>query len=135
MKVLVTGGIGLIGSACLDLFLKEGHEVISVDNNTRKALFGNDADNELNAQENNFKQAGKIRVWFHAWEYLIIWTAIWLWQGWYKIGLITSLPYFSHLLMDHFGNETCGPFYFLLYRLKNNFDIRKLCRKLCQKPQ
>ena len=83
----------------------------------------------------HFQQAGKIRVWFHAWEYLIIWTAIWLWQGWYKIGLITSLPYFSHLLMDHFGNETCGPFYFLLYRLKNNFDIRKLCRKLCQKPQ
>lgn len=62
MKILVTGGIGLIGSACLDLFLKESHEVISVDNNTRKALFGNDADNELNAQENNFSESENLEL-------------------------------------------------------------------------
>jgi len=62
MKILVTGGIGLIGSACLDLFLKEGHEVVSVDNNTRKALFGDDADNELNAQEGNFSKSENLEL-------------------------------------------------------------------------
>ena len=62
MKILVTGGMGLIGSACLDLFLKEGHQVISVDNNTRKALFGNDANNELNAQESSFSKSKDLRL-------------------------------------------------------------------------
>ena len=51
MRILVTGGIGLIGSACCELFLKEGHKVVSVDNNTRKALFGNDANNNANVDE------------------------------------------------------------------------------------
>ena len=62
MRILVTGGIGLIGSACLDLFLKEGHEVISVDNNTRKTLFGNDANNELNAKECNFSKSKNLEI-------------------------------------------------------------------------
>ncbi len=62
MRILVTGGIGLIGSACLDLFLKEGHEVISVDNNTRKALFGNDADNKLNSEESNFSKSEHLEL-------------------------------------------------------------------------
>ena len=62
MRILVTGGIGLIGSACLDLFLKGGHEVISVDNNTRKALFGNEANNELNAKEGNFSESDKLEL-------------------------------------------------------------------------
>jgi len=62
MRILVTGGIGLIGSACLDLFLKEGHEVVSVDNNTRKALFGNDADNKLNAKESNFSKSSNLEL-------------------------------------------------------------------------
>ena len=54
MKILVTGGIGLIGSACCELFLNEGHKVISVDNNTRQTLFGEDADNKSNIKENRF---------------------------------------------------------------------------------
>jgi len=62
MRILITGGIGLIGIACLDLFLKEGHEVVSVDNNTRKALFGNDANNELNAKESNFSKSGNLEL-------------------------------------------------------------------------
>jgi UDP-glucose 4-epimerase len=32
MKVMVTGGAGFIGSHVVDLFLKEGHKVIAVDN-------------------------------------------------------------------------------------------------------
>ena len=54
MRILVTGGIGLIGSACCELFLKDGHEVVSVDNNARQELFGNDADNKVNIKENKF---------------------------------------------------------------------------------
>ena len=62
MKVLVTGGIGLIGSACCELFLKEGHEVISVDNNTRKLLFGKDANNELNLKESSVLKDKKLEL-------------------------------------------------------------------------
>jgi len=60
MKILVTGGIGLIGSACCELFLNEGHEVISVDNNTRKMLFGNDADNKPNIEESGISNNEKL---------------------------------------------------------------------------
>ncbi|MBI2559308.1 NAD-dependent epimerase/dehydratase family protein [Candidatus Woesearchaeota archaeon] len=51
MRVLVTGGIGLIGSACCKLLLEKGHEVVSVDNNTRKALFGDEANNLANMDD------------------------------------------------------------------------------------
>lgn len=54
MRILVTGGIGLIGTACCQLFLKEGHEVVSVDNNTRKTLFGDEANNLANVDNNEF---------------------------------------------------------------------------------
>lgn len=53
MKILVTGGIGLIGSACCELFLREGHEVINLDNNTRQTLFGSDASNRVNVEESH----------------------------------------------------------------------------------
>ena len=62
MKILVTGGIGLIGSACCELFLNEGHEVISVDNNTRKVLFGKDADNKLNLEESGISNNKKLEL-------------------------------------------------------------------------
>jgi len=62
MKVLVTGGIGLIGSACCELFSQKGHEVISVDNNTRKYLFGEDANNKLNVEESQIFKEGKIEL-------------------------------------------------------------------------
>jgi len=51
MKILVTGGMGLIGSACCKLFLEKGHEVISVDNNTRSQIFGSEASTKVNTQE------------------------------------------------------------------------------------
>ncbi len=62
MKILVTGGLGLIGSACLDLFLKEGHQVISVDNNARQSIFGKDADNEANIKESDFLNSKNLEL-------------------------------------------------------------------------
>jgi len=60
MKILITGGIGLIGSACCEFFSQKGHEVISVDNNTRQKLFGKDANNKLNVEESQILKEGKI---------------------------------------------------------------------------
>ncbi len=42
MKILVTGGAGLVGSECCRLFSSEGYEVISVDNYMRGKIFGTD---------------------------------------------------------------------------------------------
>ncbi len=56
MKILVTGGAGLIGSACCRLFTEKGHEVISVDNNMRKSIFGDDADNLINIEEEKLNE-------------------------------------------------------------------------------
>lgn len=44
MKILVTGGAGLVGSECIRLLLENGHEVISVDNYMRGVLFGEEGD-------------------------------------------------------------------------------------------
>jgi len=40
MKVLVTGSSGLIGSAAVEHFDRQGHEVFGVDNNMRRVFFG-----------------------------------------------------------------------------------------------
>ena len=42
MKVLITGGAGLVGSECCRLFAQEGYQVTSVDNYLRGKLFGQD---------------------------------------------------------------------------------------------
>jgi CDP-paratose 2-epimerase len=62
MRILVTGGIGLIGTACCKLFLEEGHSVTSVDNNTRKALFGDDGSNKANVKDNSFFNNKKLKL-------------------------------------------------------------------------
>ncbi|HTY14521.1 MAG TPA: NAD-dependent epimerase/dehydratase family protein [Methanoregulaceae archaeon] len=46
--VLVTGSSGLIGSACVEKFLKEGWNVTGIDNFTRGKLFGKEADTHGN---------------------------------------------------------------------------------------
>ena len=51
MRILVTGGAGLIGTACCGLFAGKGHDVVSVDNNMRKSVFGEEADNLVNVEE------------------------------------------------------------------------------------
>jgi len=39
-KILITGSLGLTGSACVELFREEGWEVVGVDNNSRSTFFG-----------------------------------------------------------------------------------------------
>ncbi len=51
MKVLVTGGAGLVGTECCKLFAKEGWDVISVDNYTRAKIFGKDAETRSNIEK------------------------------------------------------------------------------------
>jgi CDP-paratose 2-epimerase len=47
-NVIITGSSGLIGSACVEKFLKGGWEVVGIDNFTRAKLFGNEADTHTN---------------------------------------------------------------------------------------
>lgn len=46
MKVLVTGGAGLVGSESCRLLAEEGHQPISVDNYQRGEIFGNEGDTQ-----------------------------------------------------------------------------------------
>ncbi|MEM5871809.1 MAG: NAD-dependent epimerase/dehydratase family protein [Candidatus Aenigmatarchaeota archaeon] len=50
MKILVTGGAGLVGSECCKLFAEKGWEVISVDNYTRGKIFGKEGDTKKNVE-------------------------------------------------------------------------------------
>ncbi|MBS3067639.1 NAD-dependent epimerase/dehydratase family protein [Candidatus Micrarchaeota archaeon] len=44
MKILITGGAGLVGSECCKLFASDGWGVISIDNYTRGKLFGKESE-------------------------------------------------------------------------------------------
>jgi len=48
MKVLITGGAGLIGSTCCKYFSEKGWQVINIDNNMRQTIFGKDANTFVN---------------------------------------------------------------------------------------
>jgi len=50
MKVLVTGAAGLVGFHACEFFINRGDEIVAVDNNMRKQLFGNGGDTSPNAQ-------------------------------------------------------------------------------------
>ena len=51
MKVLVTGGAGLVGSYTCKHFLEQGHDVISVDNFMRGEIFGELGNTSSNADQ------------------------------------------------------------------------------------
>ena len=42
-KIIVTGSLGLIGQSCCLRFLKQGHQVLGIDNDMRKEFFGAEA--------------------------------------------------------------------------------------------
>ena len=48
--ILITGSAGLVGSECVNFFLKKKFRVIGLDNNMRKSFFGN---SEVNKTEKN----------------------------------------------------------------------------------
>ena len=47
-KIIITGSSGLVGSEAVEFFSKKNFQVIGIDNNFRKKLFGNIADNKSN---------------------------------------------------------------------------------------
>jgi CDP-paratose 2-epimerase len=51
MKILVTGGAGLVGSECCKLFSELGNTVISVDNYYRGKFFGKEGDTKSNIEQ------------------------------------------------------------------------------------
>ena len=60
--ILVTGSSGLIGSEAITVFDRQGHRVIGVDNNMRRAFFGAHGDTTSNLERpksatKNFVQA------------------------------------------------------------------------------
>ena len=63
MKVLVTGGAGLVGSYCCEYYLNKGHQVVSVDNFMRGKLFGEMGDTKSNADL--MLQKFKEKIQFH----------------------------------------------------------------------
>ena len=48
MRVLITGGAGLVGSECCRHFAREGHSVVSIDNFGRRDFFGSGGDTRPN---------------------------------------------------------------------------------------
>ena len=40
MKILITGSLGLVGSEAAHFYLRQGHDVIGIDNNMRRHFFG-----------------------------------------------------------------------------------------------
>lgn len=50
MKILITGSSGLIGSQAVQYFDQKGHQIVGVDNNLRKLLFGPQGDTTWNLE-------------------------------------------------------------------------------------
>lgn len=77
-----------------------------------------------------FLKTDKIYIWFHAWEYVIIFiiAAIIIKNSIVKITLFSlALGLFFHLSADCLLNEGMRPqAYSIIYRIKNNFDAERL---------
>lgn len=59
MRVLITGGAGLVGSECCRLFSLKGWDVVSVDNYSRGKILGNEANTRI-TMEQLLKEYGNI---------------------------------------------------------------------------
>src|SRR5260370_36375206 len=54
-KILVTGSSGLIGSEAGEHFDRPGHQVIGIDNNMRRVVFGEEGDTTWNLERPRHK--------------------------------------------------------------------------------
>ena len=72
--------------------------------------------------------AGKIYVPLHGWEYLLVFVLLgrWVEKRWRVPGLVWAivLPYFGHLLIDHFSFSHHPLMYSLVFRLLNGFSLK-----------
>lgn len=74
-RILITGSLGLVGSACLELFTHEGWEVVGMDNNGRSKLFGTPTKPGLNKGKNwiqidcDIRNQGAVEAWFREYKF------------------------------------------------------------------
>ena len=95
----------------LEYFLAEG---LSLKIKFKKILSGE-----------NIQKIGKIYVIFHAWEYLLLLLIIYaITQNPLCMSLFLGL--LSHYIVDTLSNEVVPLAYFITYRIKVNFDIKKI---------
>jgi len=73
------------------------------------------------------KKLGKIYFLAHGWEYLILFSIFGFWQLDNAFVFAVSFSYFLHLALDQYKYKVSPFIYFLIYRIKINFNIDKLC--------
>ncbi|MBU4299207.1 hypothetical protein KJ636_04145 [Patescibacteria group bacterium] len=75
-----------------------------------------------------FKKLGKIYILAHGWEYLILFITVGSFTLPWQLVLAIALSYSLHLFLDQLACNTNKWMYFLIYRIKVNFNVNKLCR-------
>lgn len=80
----------------------------------------------------SFKICQKSYELFHAWEYIIILLIIFIsLNKKYKLTryciLALAISILWHLITDVFTNEAYFRWYSIIYRIKNNFDLKTIC--------
>lgn len=76
-----------------------------------------------------FKDNKKIIVILHSWELAILWIFIWSYFGRWEIGVVGTLAWIIHLIIDHFSYALNYYTYFLSFRIYKKFDINAICSK------
>jgi len=81
------------------------------------------------SKRNYFKETGKVHLFFHGWEYIIIVMIAGAVTSKYNLAVSFSLGYGLHLLWDqvNFGKHALS--YSLLFRLQQDFDLEKIIQK------
>jgi hypothetical protein len=74
----------------------------------------------------HFDNKGKILVIFHGWEYVFISLIIFFVSGG-RFWLVLALSLGSHLTFDQLSWPNHPLAYFLIYRLKKEFRLEKIC--------
>lgn len=81
-----------------------------------------------------FPAKGTIYVIFHGYEYLALFAVLTIiaivfdWR--YRLVMCGfTLGYLSHMILDAIGNDCIFRGYFILYRIKEAFNEKKLCKK------